>query len=185
MHATTRRRGGLGLVVVALLLVAGCGSSKPEPIQARLPEAPADLCATLPAATRTGLVGSSSTDVEGTPTAACSLRSPGGTSPAVTAVVTWLESEDEDSAKGIYESQCRSIDRSEFRVQPGFRPRSADEACAGSGTVDGADSATMTGRSAREVVVVRFTSRPAGKVTAMARSQAMLEGVLTTLHVGS
>ena len=76
MHATARRRSGLGIVVAALLLLAGCGSFEPEPVQALPPEAPADLCATLPAATRAGLVGSSSTDVEGTPTAACSLRSP-------------------------------------------------------------------------------------------------------------
>ena len=146
------------------------------------PEAPANLCATLPAATRAGLTGSSSTDVEGTPTAACSLRSPGSARPEVTALVTWLKSDNDDYAKQVYESQCRAIDRTEFRVQPGFQPRGADQACAGNGTAPGSDSATMTARKDREVVVVRVTSRPAGKTTATARSQAMLEGVLTTLH---
>jgi len=182
MHATVRRHGGLGIAVASLLLLAGCGSSEPEPVQALPPEAPADLCATLPAATRAGLVGSSSTDVDGTPTAACSLRSPDGATPQVTAVVTWLKSDDEDSAAQVYQSQCRSIDRTEYRAQPGFKPRGADEACAGSGTVSGADSATMTALADREIVVVRLGSKPAGKVPAMARSQAMLEGVLATLH---
>lgn len=182
MHATARRRGGLGIVVASLLLLAGCGSSDPGPVEALPPEAPADLCATLPAATRAGLVGSHSTDVEGTPTAACSLRSPDAATPQVTAVITWLKSDDEDSAEQIYRSQCRSIDRTAFREQKGFRPRGADEACAGSGTIDGADSATMTALADREIVVVRLGSEPAGKVSAMARSQAMLEGVLTTLH---
>ena len=182
MHVTARRRGGLGIVVASLLLLAGCGSSEPQQVQALPPEAPADLCATLPAATRAGLVGSSSTDVEGTPTAACSLRSPDAASPQVTAVVTWLKSDDEDSAAQIYQSQCRSIDRTEYRLQRGFSPRGADEACAGSGTVSGADSATMTALADREIVVVRLGSKPAGTVTAIARSQAMLEGVLASLH---
>jgi hypothetical protein len=146
------------------------------------PETPADLCATVPAATRAGLVGSSSSTVQGTPTAACSLRSAIGASPEVTAVVTWLKSDDDESATQVYQSQCRAIDRSEFRPPPGFSPRGADEACAGSGTVDGADSATMTARADREIVVVRLRSKPAGKVTAVARSQAMLEGVLGSLH---
>ncbi|MET0837227.1 MAG: hypothetical protein ABWY19_00495 [Marmoricola sp.] len=182
MHATARRRGGLGIVVASLLLLAGCGSSEPEPVQALPPEAPADLCATVPAATRAGLVGSSSTDLQGPPTAACSLRSPGGAEPEVAAVVTWLKSDDEEAATQVYESQCRSIDTTEFRVQKGFRPRGADQACAGSGTAGGTDSATMTARADREIVVVRLRSKPAGTVSAMARSQAMLEGVLATLH---
>ena len=51
--------------------------------------------------------------------------------------------------------------------------------------MSGADSATMTALAGREIVVVRLGSKPAGTVTAIARSQAMLEGVLKTLRAGS
>jgi hypothetical protein len=145
------------------------------------PEVPADLCAAVPAATRKGLEQSSSTDTGGNPTAACSLRSRGGDSPEVRAVVTWLKTNDELSADEVLASQCRSIDRQAYRVQRGFEAEGADTACAGSGKADGTDAATMAAVSGLQVVTVRVSSLPAGRTPALDRAQQMLEGVLSEL----
>ena len=67
----------------------------------------------------------------------------------------------------------------EYTEQAGFTAEGADEACAGSGTVDGADSATMAAVTGREVVTVRLSSQPPGKQPALGRAQQMLEGVLS------
>ncbi len=184
MSTPTRRRT-TSLWAASLLagtLLSGCGSSsEPEPLEAMEPDAPADLCAAVPAATRKGLEQSSSTDTGGNPTAACSLRSRGGASPEVRAVITWLQTNDEMSAEEVLDSQCRAIDRRAFRVQQGFRAEGAEKACAGSGKADGADSATMAALSGLEVVTVRLSSRPKGDTPALERGQQMLEGVLAEL----
>lgn len=183
MSTPTRRRTTSlwAALVVAGLLLTGCGSTEPEPLEASEPEVPADLCATVPAQTRAGLVDSASADETGNPTAACSLRSPTGKRPEVRAVVTWLKTNDEVSADDVLGSQCRSIDRQEFRMQSGFSVDGAENACAGSGKIDGADSATMAAVSGLEVVTVRFTSSPASGTAANDRARAMLEGVLAEL----
>jgi len=173
-----RRSAQLGTLLATLLLAAGCGSTEPEPLKAMEPEVPADLCATVPAATRAGLIGDSSTDETGNPTAACSLRSPGAATTQVQAVVTWLQATDEVSADEVWDSQCRAIDRRQFREQSGFQAAGADEACAASGNIGGADSATLAAVSGRQVVTVRLSSMPPGKAPVMARAQVMLEGVL-------
>lgn len=181
-----RRAARLGTVLAALLLAAGCaGATEPEPLKALAPDAPADLCATLPEAARTGLVTSSNTDDTGNPTAACSLRSPGDAGPRLQATVTWLQANDDLSANAVWESQCRAIDRTEFREQSGFEAKGADKTCAASGKIDGADSASLAAVEGRQVVTVRLSSTPAGATTAMARGQEMLEGVLSSLAGGS
>ena len=48
-----------GLVVAGLLLLSGCGGAAPEPLKPMAPEVPADLCATVPAAAKAGLVTNS------------------------------------------------------------------------------------------------------------------------------
>jgi hypothetical protein len=178
MLRTAPRRGRLGLVVAALLLAAACGTTEPEPLKAMEPEVPADLCATVPAALRQGLITDSTTDPTGNPTAACSLRSPGAESPQVHAVVTWVDTNDDSSANQVWDSQCRAIDRQQFKEQAGFKADGADQACAASGKVDGADSATLAALSGRQVVTVRLSSLPPGKAPVMDRGQAMLEGVI-------
>jgi len=180
-----RRSAQLGTLLAILLLAAGCGSTEPEPLKAMEPEVPADLCATVPAATRSGLIGDATTDETGNPTAACSLRSPDAASTQVHAVVTWLQTNDEESADEVWDSQCRAIDRQQFHEQSGFHAAGADDACAASGKIDGADSATLAAVSGREVVTVRLTSMPPGTAPAMGRAQQMLEGVLSSLAGGS
>lgn len=181
MLRTARRRGGPGLALATLLLATACGSTEPEPLEAVEPEVPADLCAAVPASTREGLVESASTDPTGNPTAACSLRSSSGAPTEVQAVVTWLKTSDEFSADAALASQCRSIDRADFRVQGGFEAEGAETACAGSGKVGGADSTTMAAVSGLEIVTVRLSSLPAGKTPALDRGKQMLEGVLAEL----
>ena len=176
-----RRSARLGTLMVTLLLAAGCGSAQPAPLKATKPEIPADLCATVPEAARAGLIADSDTDQTGNPTAACSLRSPTGAATEVRAVVTWLQTNDEDSANEVWSSQCRAIDRLQYRVQAGFRPAGADQACAGSGKVDGADSATLAAVKGLEIVTVRLSSLPPVGTPAMARAQQMLEGVLSSV----
>ena len=178
----TRPKALLRLLPVALLLVAGCGSSsKPDRVEPMEPTLPADLCATLPESTREGLVGSASSDGTGSPTAACSLRSEVGERPEVRAVVTWLQVADELSADDVFASQCRAIDPREFRVQDEVSVEGADTACAGTGTVDGTDSATMVAVTGLEVVTVRFSSTPPGSPKAQVQAREMLEGVLAEL----
>jgi hypothetical protein len=176
-----RRSAQLGTLLATLLLAAGCGATEPEPLEAIEPEVPADLCASVPEAARAGLIASSSSDETGHPTAACSLRSPDDAKAQVQAVVTWVQATDDVSADAVWDSQCRAIDRTVFRVQNGFQAKGADEACAASGTVSGADSATLAAVTEREVVTVRVSSKPVGAAPAAVRGQQVLEGVLGSL----
>ena len=132
-----RRSAQLGTLLATLLLAAGCGSTEPAPLKAMEPDVPADLCATVPEAAREGLIANSNTDDTGNPTAACSLRSPEGARPQVQAVVTWLQASDDTSAEDVWESQCKAIDRAEFREQSGFQAKGADKACAAKRQGDG------------------------------------------------
>jgi hypothetical protein len=129
------------VLVVAGLALSGCGTTEPEPLEPVPPAVPADLCASIPEDARRDLTTSASTDESGNPTAACALRSePGGRSD-VRAVVTWTQLNDEDSAKSVLESQCRSIDPQEFARQDPYDVEGGDDACAGKGK--SADSATL------------------------------------------
>lgn len=176
-----RRSAQVGTLLATLLLASACGTTEPEPLKPMEPEVPADLCATVPAALRQGLIANSNTDASGNPTAACSLRSPDAESPQVHAVVTWVQANDEVAATEVWESQCNAIDRKALTEQAGFQAEGADKACAASGKIDGADSATLAAISNREVVTVRLSSLPPGKPAAMTRAKAMLEGVLDSV----
>jgi len=145
------------------------------------PAVPADLCATIPDAAKAGLVSNSNSDPSGNPTAACSLRSPDGSPGQVRAVVTWTQLDDDVSADNVLASQCRSIDKTQYKEQVGFQVSGADRACAASGTAGGSDSATMAAVKDRQVVTVRLTSQPPGKPPALQRSLQMLEGVLSSV----
>jgi hypothetical protein len=180
-----RRSAQLGTVLVSLLLAAGCGDTQPAALKPMKPDVPANLCATLPEATRAGLLSNSSSDDTGDPTAACSLRSADGASPQVVAVVTWLQTDDEDDADQVLGSQCRSIDQTEYKLQPTFEPAGARKGCAASGRISGADSATLAAASGVEVVTVRLSQKPAGSTPVLARGQQMLEGVISSLAPSS
>ena len=179
MLGTASRR--VGLLVATLLLTAGCGSTEPEPVEALEPVVPADLCATVPEQLREGLIFNANNSETGNPTAACSLRSPDGAATQVRAVVTWIQLNEDYSADEVLDSQCRSIDPQEFRVQDGFTVEGADRACAGSGTIEGADSATLVGLTDREVITVRLDFEPKVKQSAMTVGKQMLEGVISTM----
>ena len=176
-----RRSAQAGTLLAVLLLAAGCGGGEAAPLEPMEPEVPADLCSTIPADLKTGLVSNSNTDPTGNPTAACSLRSPVDSTRQVRAVVTWVQLNDEDSAATVLDSQCRSIDRTEFKEQTGFEAEGADRACAAVGTLAGADSATLAAVADREVVTVRLSELPPGRAPALGRAQQMLEGVLETM----
>ncbi len=176
-----RRSAQLGTLLATLLLASACGTTEPEPLKPMEPEVPADLCATVPAPLRQGLIANSNTDSSGNPTAACSLRSPGNESPAVHAVVTWVQTNEDVSANEMWQTQCDAMDLHALTEQPGFQAAGADKACAASGTVDGADSVTVAAYSNREVVTVRLSSAPAGKPPAITQAKAMLEGVLDSV----
>ncbi len=176
-----RRTAQLGALLGTLLLAAGCGSTEPEPLTATEPEIPADLCATVPAELRKGMIANANTDETGHPTAACSLRSPDDASPAVRTVVTWLQASDDISADEIFESQCRAVDVGKSREQAGFQAKGAARSCASSGKADGADSTTMAAVTGREVITVRVNSTPAGDQPALQRGQLILEGVLAAM----
>lgn len=181
MRRTAPRRARLGLVVAALLLTAACGGSEPEPLEAMAPEVPADLCALVPEDVRAGLVANANSDEAGDPTAACSLRSPVDSRQEVGAVVTFVSLNDDSRAGDVLDSQCRSIDRTEFTERSGFAPAGADRACAATGTISGAASVTMAAVRQREVVTVRLSERPGGQATVLARAQKMLEGVMAAM----
>ena len=181
MRRTASRRSGLAVVVATLLLAAGCGSSEPDPVEPLEPAVPADLCALVPADLREGLIFNANNSETGNPTAACSLRSADSAATQVRAVVTWVQLNEEYSADEVLDSQCRSIDPQEFRMQDGFTAEGADRACAGSGTVDGADSATMAALTDREVITVRLDYEPKGKQSAMTVGKQMLEGVISSM----
>ena len=179
MSRTAARRAGLGVMVSVLLVASGCGTTEPEPLEAMDPVAPADLCALVPEATKAGLVTTASVDETGNPTAACSLRSAPGAATQVSGVVTWVKLNDEESADRAFDSQCQAMDPGEYRKQTGFQAEGADEACAGDAAA--ADAATVAAVQDVEVLTVRLTSAPAGRPAALARSQAMLEGVLSEM----
>ena len=181
MLRTASRRGGQAVVVATLLLATGCGTTEPEPVEALEPIVPADLCALVPADLREGLIFNANNSDTGNPTAACSLRSPDNAKTQVRAVVTWVELNEEYSADEVLDSQCRSIDPQEFRMQDGFTVEGAQRACAGSGTVNGADSASLAALTDREVVTVRLDYEPKGKQSAMTVGKQMLEGVISTM----
>ena len=125
MLRTAFRRGGLAVVVATLLLTSGCGSSEPQAVQPLEPVVPADLCATVPAQLREGLIMNANNSDSGNPTAACSMRTPDNAKNKVRAVVTWVELNEEYSADEVLDSQCRSIDPKEFRMQDGFSAKGA------------------------------------------------------------
>jgi hypothetical protein len=182
MPRTAPSRARLGLVVAGLLLLSACGgSSKPAALKPMEPEVPADLCSTIPASARTGLVTNSSSDTTGSPTAACSLRSPDGSPGQVRAIVTWLQLEDDITANEVLASQCRSIDKTEFKEKAGFTVSGADKACAATAVAAGTDSVTMAAVNNREVVTVRYTATPPRTPAAMQVGQQMLEGVLSSV----
>lgn len=177
-----RRPVQLGTLLATLLLASACGSSSaPEPLTAIKSEVPADLCATIPKDLRQDLIANANTDATGNPTAACSLRSTSGSTGVVQAVITWVQSDNDSTAAEILDSQCRAIDRSQFREQTGFSPAGTDRACAASSRGSGADSTTMAASSGREVVTVRFSAQPPEKVDANSRAQKMLEAVFSSL----
>ena len=132
MAGTAWRRASLA--ASAALLLTGCGATtQPQALTPMPDQAPADLCAMVPAAERAGLIADSTSDtadITGTPTEACSLRSQTGATPQVRTLVTWLQLDDSETALGVYESQCRAVDRTVFRVATGFKATGADRACA-------------------------------------------------------
>jgi hypothetical protein len=182
MPRTAPSRARLGLAVAGLLLLSACGGgSEPAALKPMEPEVPADLCSTIPDAARTGLVTNSSSDTTGNPTAACSLRSPDGSAGNVRAIVTWIQLDDDISAGDVLASQCRSIDRTEFKEKVGFAVSGADKACAAAGVAAGTDSVTLAAVNNREVVTVRYTATPPRTPAAMQVGQQMLEGVLSSV----
>jgi hypothetical protein len=176
------RTGLVTALAAATLLLSACGAAtKPAPLTAMAPDAPADLCASVPATARSGLESSSDTDTNGEPTAACSLRSAPGAKPDVQGVVTWLLLDDEDQADEVLASQCRAIDTAVYKVQAGFSAKGAEKTCAGSGKLGQADSATLAAVSGRTVVTVRWSATPAAQAHALTESTQVLEGVLRSV----
>jgi hypothetical protein len=171
-------------LAAATLLLSACGSD-PAPLQAAPPDVPADLCALVPQTAKVGLQTSSDTDSTGDPTAACSLRTPPGARPEVHGVVTWTKLDDDGTADDVLSSQCRSIDKATYQVQAGFTAQGADTACAGSGMVGAAGSATLAGVTGTEVVTVRWSSSPGGPAPTLVRSKQVLESVLSSLSSSS
>ena len=176
-----RSGAGLSVLVAGLLLLAGCGGSEPPPLKPMSPEVPADLCATIPDTAKAGLVSNSNTDTSGNPTAACSLRSPDTSAGQVRAVVTWTQLDDDVTADNVLATQCRAIDKTEYKEQAGFQVNGADRTCAATSTTGGADAATLAAVKDRQVVTVRLTSQPPGKTPALQQSVQMLEGVLSSV----
>lgn len=169
------------LSLAALFLVAGCGADDPPAaVESVPPPAPADLCALVPEAVTKGLESSASSDDRGDPRAVCSLRSTSG--PAVRAVVTWLQLEEENPADVVLRSQCAAIDRSRLDDPRGFAVEGATQTCAGAREAEGEDVASVAVRRGREVLTARVESR--GGTAALDRSQQLLEGVLAEIDTG-
>ncbi len=173
------RPAHLGALLGTLLLAAGCGTTKAEPLQAASPEVPADLCALIPQTARAGLATNTNTDTTGNPTAACSLRSPDGSSGSVRAVVTWVQLDDTASAEDVLASQCRAMDPATYAVQPSAKIPGAVRACTGKGK--SGDSATIAASNGVEVVTARVDGKPAGQADPFARATQMTRGVLAAL----
>jgi hypothetical protein len=178
------RTAAAGALAAAALLLSGCGS-QPAPLTAMPPDAPADLCSSVPDVAKSGLQTSSDTDTTGDPTAACSLRSAAGVKPEVRGVVTWLLLDDDDSADGVLASQCRSIDTTVYHVQPGLAVNGADKTCGGSGKLGPADAATLAAVKGRAVVTVRWSAVPRQSTPAFARSEQVMQAVLQSAPGGS
>jgi hypothetical protein len=179
------RSGLVTVLAAATLVLSACGATKPQPVVAMQPDAPADLCASVPEAVKTGLETSADTDVNGDPTAACSLSSAPGVKPEVRGVVTWLQLDDDDVADGVLASQCRAIDTAVYEVQAGYAPQGSDKACGGSGKLGEADAATVAAVAGRTVVTVRWSAAPAQTPAAFPRSTEVLESVLKSLTSGT
>lgn len=171
------------MVVMALLLVSACGSSSnPPPLTALPPEAPADLCSTIPMALRQGLIATSDSDTTGAPTAACSLRSSPSAARTTRAVVTWLDNDDEATAQQVLDSQCRAIDPAEFTIQKGLTVKGATKVCGGSAKK--ADASTIAAMAGRQVLTVRVSNDSPGlgpRGGALAQGTRMLEAVIAGL----
>ena len=125
-----------------------------------------------------GARAASDSDTNGTPTAACSLRSSEGAKPQVSAVVTWLQLDDDALGR-------RRLRQPVPRDRPHPVPRAerlqaagADQACAGVASVGGADSVTIAAVGGRAVVTARISSVPPGPQPVLTRGTQMLEGVL-------
>jgi hypothetical protein len=145
---------------------------------------PADLCSTVPASVRQGLVSDTSSATGGSPTAACSLRSPVDVKEPTRVLVTWLASDDEGIAADVLASQCRSFDRLVYQVASGFSAKGADRICAASGGKGGQGSSTIAATTGRQVVLVRYDA-PTSAATALDRGKQVLEGVLASLTSGA
>lgn len=186
MAGTAWRRASLA--ASAALLLTGCGATtQPQALTPMPDQAPADLCAMVPAAERAGLIADSTSDtadITGTPTEACSLRSQTGATPQVRTLVTWLQLDDSETALGVYESQCRAVDRTVFRVATGFKATGADRACAATSS-SGSDSVTMAAVKGNAVITVRTQSQPAQKVSALTQGTQIVEGVVAALAKSS
>ena len=182
--ASTRRadapygflRGSLAVVLATLLLAAGCGSSEPEPLKPLEPSVPADLCATVPATCVRGLIANANTPTPETRPLPARCARPDGAKNQVRAVVTWVEANDE-VRRGRGPGQPVPRHRPQGVHGAGGVPREgADKACAASGTVKGADSATIAALTDREVITVRLDHEPTGKQPAIDRREADARG---------
>ena len=183
MLRTASRRGCLAVVVATLLLTSGCGEQRATRRSSPLePDVPADLCATVPAQLREGLIANANNSDHRQPDrcllAALSRRRQdqgarrGHLGPAQRRRAPPTRSSTASAAPSTAQSTS---------MQAGFSAEGAERACAGSGTVEGADSATMAALTDREVITVRLDDEPAGKQPAMPRGKQMLEGVLASM----
>ena len=182
MLRTASRRGGLAVVVATLLLATGCGSTEPEPVEPLEPVVPADLCATVPAQLREGLIVNANNSDTGNPTAACSMRS--ATTPRPRSA-PW--------SPGCSSTRSTPPTRSWTASAAPSTPRSS--ACR-TGSLSKGRSAALCGQrhgrreptrpsmaalTDREVITVRLDYEPKGKQPAMTVGKQMLEGVISTL----
>lgn len=174
----TRRLARSVLAVMACgLVLSGCGPQQPKPLEPLDPVVPSDLCASLPDQYRQSLETSATSDESGDPTASCALRSEPGAKDDVRGLVTVIVLTDEDSADTTYQSQCRALDSIEVQKTQ-VDLQGAEESCAGRGNAKGADSATLTALTGRHVVMVRYSSVPAGKPDALAKATELAQAVL-------
>ena len=122
------------------------------------------------------------TPTTGNPTAACSMRSPDDAATKVRAVVTWVQLNEEYSADEVLDSQCRSIDPQEFRMQDGFTRRGGRTARVPAAARSREPTRpSMAALTDREVITVRLDYEPKGKQPAMTAGKQMLEGVISSM----
>lgn len=179
MQRPAVRRALVSVALGGSVLITGCGG-EPEPLEVLPPLAPPDLCALLPEGATTGLVGSASSDESGDPAAACALRGDGGRD--VEVLVTWLQLENEESSRVVWESQCNGIDGSRFSERQA-EVEGAGETCAGSADEEDADLATLALRRDREVVTVRVTTRDDQGPPSLQRAEQLAAGLLAELPI--